>query len=1146
MRLKALQLERYGLFANQTLQFNSSTDGRADLHIVYGDNEAGKTTALAAWLDFLFGIKRKTRYGFRHGRSMQVGACLEDDGTEITLLRSRGATNTLKRNDGTIESDSRLASHMGGLDRTQYELIYSVNDETLEKGGEEIVNSRGDLGRLLFSASAGIAEVSSRLAALEKECNAFHRTRARNTRLNAIKAELGELADRKKGIEVTADAYARIAATARTAATALAEAQQQRDDNLRKLHDVDNRLKALSTVNHLAANRRLQEEIGPLPPPPRNWRHRWEEVRTSHQEAKAICGQLEAEIKSLEEDHAGLAVDDRALQLGDDHERLEQARSAYVGAMRDLPKRTAERELHEEEIQHLLGRVGLAGQDVESLLADAHALTGLRNLINASAGIRDSVATCQDEHDRAVERCEENKARLGEGALDRFQVAQLESLLERIERQDPRLEKKAEGARLQKIEARIAEVLTRLTPWSGTIEDLDRLSVPPAGRHAEWRRTLAQLQSQCDATAGKIADTSAALDQAEAVLSGTETRQPVSCQDLAALRRRREEAWSDHRIALDAGTADAFESVLREHDELIHRYVNDQRQEIDLGEKHRQRDELKAMLATHRTRHDELVAETKAMEHAVISALGPLVPGLTARDAIEVIPDWLTTREQVLEAWHEAASLRDRLAALDEDIAGLRNDLDRCLEEAGLTNRDSLPLETLITLARNLLKDAARNAEIREQVDRATRDLGRRKAALTAAVERHRAWQAQWQRACQDVVFGQDVPGVEVMAERLDGVQEIERRAAKKRDLDHRTAAMHRDVAGFETDIRAIAVTLGVDASQPLEAWRTISRAIRTAKDHARDRTRIEAALAERRSALQDAATRLAQTGEVIATLGAPYNLTEIGAIEQTLDQAERRQELMEAARELTSSLGEILSTDDVAAAEMALRETVRSDLEARRTALAQQQETLATLCDERLREHDRCHRELTTVSGDDDVARLESRIANLELGLEEEAIDHLRQRLGILAVENAIRKYMQTHRSDMMEKASEVFRMITGGAYSSLATEFQEATECLTVTGADGTVKRADSLSKGTRFQLYLALRIAGIHETLKSSPALPFIADDVLETFDDQRAAQTLKALESLAKSTQVIYFTHHRHLCTIARATCPQATIQELQAP
>jgi uncharacterized protein YhaN len=83
-----------------------------------------------------------------------------------------------------------------------------------------------------------------------------------------------------------------------------------------------------------------------------------------------------------------------------------------------------------------------------------------------------------------------------------------------------------------------------------------------------------------------------------------------------------------------------------------------------------------------------------------------------------------------------------------------------------------------------------------------------------------------------------------------------------------------------------------------------------------------------------------------------------------------------------------------------------------------------------------------------------------------------------------------------------------------------------------------------GTRFQLYLALRVVGYHEFARAHAPAPFLADDIMETFDDFRAEEALRLLAGMAATGQVVYFTHHRHLCEIARTVAPSVVIHDLQ--
>jgi uncharacterized protein YhaN len=59
-----------------------------------------------------------------------------------------------------------------------------------------------------------------------------------------------------------------------------------------------------------------------------------------------------------------------------------------------------------------------------------------------------------------------------------------------------------------------------------------------------------------------------------------------------------------------------------------------------------------------------------------------------------------------------------------------------------------------------------------------------------------------------------------------------------------------------------------------------------------------------------------------------------------------------------------------------------------------------------------------------------------------------------------------------------------------------------------------------------------------------MPFLADDIMETFDDDRAAAAFAALAEMGRAGQVIYLTHHRHLCDIARRAVPGVPVVALE--
>ena len=66
--------------------------------------------------------------------------------------------------------------------------------------------------------------------------------------------------------------------------------------------------------------------------------------------------------------------------------------------------------------------------------------------------------------------------------------------------------------------------------------------------------------------------------------------------------------------------------------------------------------------------------------------------------------------------------------------------------------------------------------------------------------------------------------------------------------------------------------------------------------------------------------------------------------------------------------------------------------------------------------------------------------------------------------------------------------------------------------------------MSKGARFQLYLALRVVGYFEFVDQHGPVPFVADDILETFDDFRAEEAFRLFTEMAGVEQVIYLSHY----------------------
>jgi uncharacterized protein YhaN len=179
--------------------------------------------------------------------------------------------------------------------------------------------------------------------------------------------------------------------------------------------------------------------------------------------------------------------------------------------------------------------------------------------------------------------------------------------------------------------------------------------------------------------------------------------------------------------------------------------------------------------------------------------------------------------------------------------------------------------------------------------------------------------------------------------------------------------------------------------------------------------------------------------------------------------------------------------------------------------------------------------------TGGDDAAEMEEQSQQLLAKLHSESEQFLRVRLASLILQRSIEQYREKAQGPILQRASDHFAELTLGSFRGLRADYDHRGEAAIVAlRPDGKPLRVEGLSTGTRDQLYLALRLASLEHDLDHHTPLPFVLDDILIQFDDQRAAAALRVLSRLSRRTQVIYFTHHEHLAELARQAGEPGTV------
>ncbi len=165
---------------------------------------------------------------------------------------------------------------------------------------------------------------------------------------------------------------------------------------------------------------------------------------------------------------------------------------------------------------------------------------------------------------------------------------------------------------------------------------------------------------------------------------------------------------------------------------------------------------------------------------------------------------------------------------------------------------------------------------------------------------------------------------------------------------------------------------------------------------------------------------------------------------------------------------------------------------------------------------------ELAQLTGEEESSALRIRKSTLEEQLREHAREWSRLTLAETLLDKTRQKFEQERQPGVIKYAEEFFIGVTGRRYRRLHAPFGEQT--ITVTGADGRGKQPGELSRGTREQLYLALRFGLIREFGEHAERLPVVVDEALVNFDPQRARLAAESFSQLAETNQVLVFTCH----------------------
>lgn len=355
-------------------------------------------------------------------------------------------------------------------------------------------------------------------------------------------------------------------------------------------------------------------------------------------------------------------------------------------------------------------------------------------------------------------------------------------------------------------------------------------------------------------------------------------------------------------------------------------------------------------------------------------------------------------------------------------------------------------------------------------------------------------------------------------------------------ELQGRLDGMERDSAEYGASVHAAADALGVPASEdPKERLTALRSRLTSARATATVMDALRVTLNTRNDEVE------AEEARLVAAMDALTSLMEVTG-SASVDELAGAIERSRAARALREAIGDaeraIISAGDGKSVEELLQSLDGVDPD----SLAARTQTLSTELAELNAEVDAAaaalgdaRRAFASLEQDRDSAidaATDAGQARAELTVLSE--QYILKRAQAVTLRWAIEQYREQHQDPMLLRASELFSTLTIGRYAALRIDSDAASPRLLGVRDDGrTVVEVGAMSEGTTDQLFLALRLAAVEQSVAAGVRLPFLADDLFVNFDDDRSEAGFRVLAELARSTQVLFFTHHPHLASIARA-------------
>ena len=824
MRIRRLDLLKYGHFTNAGFDLPGS---QPDFHMVFGLNEAGKSTALSAIEDLLFGIPHNSPLNFVHDyASMRLGALIESDARTLAVRRRKGNRDTLLTGDDAPmpAGEAALAAFLGGADRRYFVRMFCLDHARLRQGGREILEAQDDVGQILYSAAAGIVGLREQVSRMNSEANALWTKRASQRKYNLADEKLKAAEQALREHTVTAGRWheLRTALEEATAAYCAIEADiQAKTVEERKLTRIRRVCRHVRARAELGAS---IEALGPVPSLPEGASETLDRALNDDNQATARLAAVQEQIDVLLQERAALVYDDTLIARAGDINLLHERRIQVRGGIADLPKRRAELSAAEASLKRLAGELEWPASNADQIIANIPArpkLARARTLSNRRGELSTAVDNARAGLGEAQERAQTLQREIEEAGPLTDMSALAAAISAVRERGDLAARAAALEGEVRESERSIEELLATMHPQATDANALAAMQVPPKATlesHRDLSRRLAQNLQGCRDRIQSTERDLLRLTSAHERIAMDE--QAIPSEELQRLRQRRDGGWSiirrkyidgdtvaDDQIrafGADQPLSDAYQDAVASADGAADLRFEKAEIVAELAMRSRQIDETRDLLTSLREEEKTLSAQAEALD-AEWQRLWSK-SGLKPLD-VNAMLEWVELRARVVQIGSRRSATERHAQAVRGEETEARDLLIRELNAAGIETVSiaARPLRMVLELAsetqRRNESEAAAVRTLEEKVKKAAAESARKRKALETAESDVKEWQGQWTAAVSSLGLNPASP-FETIEVQINAIDELREVANRINDLRHeRIEKIERDIAAFANEV---------------------------------------------------------------------------------------------------------------------------------------------------------------------------------------------------------------------------------------------------------------------------------------------------------------------------------------------------------